>query len=324
MPLKTLTDLTAVIDGGTTRTRLRLWDGAHIAWEGSRQVGARDVAQHGRKILESALADMVAEARGQHAFDRMVAFGMITSNMGLHEIPHLEAPASYAALAGAIAAKSIPAIGVMHFIPGIKTVGPATGLAGLASFDIMRGEETEVAGMREFLALRGPVNFFHVGSHHKLVRTDDAAILGSVTALSGEILAALLENTILASSAAPLASVTEVDQDWWNAGLQTAGAHGFARAAFCVRLADQVLHATREQATAFLLGAVASLDVPILSGDLPLYLYGHLTVTRPLSIHLAAQGIDAHVVEPETSKPAAMHGAVHLLAARLAGAAGGA
>jgi 2-dehydro-3-deoxygalactonokinase len=313
MSAQTPTDAVAVIDGGTSRTRLRLWDGTGIAWEASRQIGVKDAGLLGKTVLESAVVELVAGARKYHAFDRIVAFGMITSNLGLCEIPHLKAPVSYSQLGRAIAVRNVPAVGAVHFIPGIKTEGTAAVLAEIASFDMMRGEETEVFGMRRDLTLEGPANFFHVGSHHKLICTNDDGILGSRTTLSGELLAATLKNTILSTSTAPLESLTEVDETWWNAGLQTTLVNGFARAAFCVRLADQILHATREEATAFFLGASAGLDLPMLSGSLPLFLYGHLTVTKPLCRYLEGKGIAARLVDPAVTKLAAVRGAAALL-----------
>lgn len=310
-------DLIALLDGGTTRTRLRLWDGRSIVWQASRAIGARDVAKNGRngngrEDLVSAVADLVAEARAAARFDILLASGMIGSNVGLSEVPQLVAPVAYAELASAIVPVQIPSIGTIHFIPGIRTVVGKVEIASISRTDVMRGEETEIVGLRRSLQLSGHANFFHAGSHHKFVRTDDKHILSSTTALSGEILNAVMNGTILASSVTPLAALKAVDMAYWMEGLQATQNNGFARAAFCVRLIDQLMHVSPEQATAYLLGTVAALDLQILDDTAPLFLYGHLTITEPLAQYLSQQGKTAYVVPKDLSESAAAAGAANL------------
>ena len=306
-------ELISIIDGGTTRTRLRIWDGKQILWAASRKIGARDVASHGRGVIEAAVNELLTDARRAYEFDAVIAFGMITSNVGLHEVPHLMAPATYASLQGAIAKLTFPLLGTIYFIPGVKSTATAPTLADIEILDVMRGEETEVFGMRKMLRIHGKADFFHVGSHHKLIQTDDSCILNSKTTLSGEILAALTGETILASSTASLESVAHVDQACWEEGFRIAQLQGFTRAAFCVRLVDQILRLSPAQATAFLIGAVASQDVMILTSDRPLYLYGHGNVCGPLSDYLRGCGRSVTVIESNVVTHAAMYGAASLV-----------
>lgn len=309
--------LISIIDGGTTRTRIRIWDGEKILWAASRKVGARDVASHGRKVIEIAVKDLLTEARRTYKFDEVIAFGMITSNVGLHEVPHIVAPATYKALQGAIVRWVSPVLGAIKFIPGVKSTVPTPTLDDMEIIDVMRGEETEVFGLRKMLHIRGKADFFHIGSHHKLIQTDDSCIQGSKTTLSGEILAALTEETILASSTASLESVGHVDLTCWKEGFRIAKLQGFTRAAFCVRLIDQIVQLSPAQATAFLMGAVASQDVMILSSNRPLYLYGHGNVTGPLADYLRGCGRAVTVVESTAVTQAAMYGAASLVHAIL-------
>jgi 2-dehydro-3-deoxygalactonokinase len=302
----------AIIDGGTTRTRLRLWTGARILWEANRKVGARDVASHGHGLIEEAVEELLAEARHVYQFDAVIAFGMITSNVGLYEVPHIVAPATYESLQGAIVKRNLPIIGPIYFIPGVKSTTSAPTLADIDVLDVMRGEETEVFGLRKVLQIHGQADFFHVGSHHKLIQTDDSCVLRSITTLSGEVLAALTGETILASSAASLESVEHVDLECWEKGFRTAQVQGFTRAAFCVRLVDQILDLAPARATAFLLGAVASQDMMVISSDRPLYLYGHENVCGPLATYLRRCGRPVTVIDSATVTQAAMHGAASL------------
>ncbi|WP_407541997.1 2-dehydro-3-deoxygalactonokinase (plasmid) [Deinococcus radiomollis] len=299
----------AVIDSGTTRTRLRIWQGHTVVWEEKRRVGAARTASEGPGPLTLALGELLDAARQQATLRAVIASGMITSNVGLFEVPHLSAPASYQALAAGIRRHALSGLGEMFFIPGVKTLpGAHENLYG----DVLRGEEVEVVGLRELLGLHGEVSFVHYGSHHKLVRTDDHGLLGSLTTLGGELLGALLGHTILVSGTAALSTLGPPDPEWWNRGWMAAEQSGFARAAFSGRLAGQLLGAAPEQVTAFLLGAVSQQDAILLAGTAPLVLYGHASFTEPVAGRLRRQGRDVSVVSPELSERAAALGAVRL------------
>ncbi|MGI8748609.1 MAG: 2-dehydro-3-deoxygalactonokinase [Deinococcus sp.] len=306
----------ALIDSGTTRSRVRLWR-AGVIWEESLPVGAAAVAREGREVLRAGLESLLARTREQAALkgvslDAVIASGMVSSNVGLHEVPHLPAPLSFAELAAGTVPQDIPGLGLVHFIPGLRT-SPDPGAADpLAGLDVLRGEEVEVCGLRELLDLRGPADFIHYGSHHKRVRTDEWGVLGSLTTLGGELLAATIGHTVLASSAVPPAELGPPDEDWWSRGWRAAENQGYARAAFCARLADVRLGASPGQVTSYLLGAVAQQDASLLAGDAPLVLYGHATFTGPVGAWLARQGRAVRVVDGPTGELAAPLGAVRL------------
>ena len=300
----------AVIDSGTTRTRLRIWWGGQVVWEAERQVGAARTASEGTAPLTLALSELLDSARGQATLQAVIASGMITSNVGLSEVPHLPAPAAYDALAAGICRCELPDLGEIFFVPGVKTLPSSTGADPYG--DVLRGEEVEVVGLRELLGLRGQASFVHYGSHHKLIRTDDQGVLGSLTTLGGELLGAVLGHTILASGTAALSILGEIDPDWWNRGWTAAEQSGFARAAFSGRLSGQLLGAAPDQVTAFLLGAVSQQDAVLLEGTIPLVLYGHASFTGPVADRLRQQGRDVQVVGPELSERAAALGTVRL------------
>ncbi|MFC4455455.1 2-dehydro-3-deoxygalactonokinase [Deinococcus sonorensis] len=307
----------AVIDSGTTRTRVRVWDGQGVTWQAERQIGARDTARQGTEGLAGALDELLTLARAQGPLRAVLASGMIGSNLGLVDIPHLPAPVRYQQLADGIHTRTFERLGQICFVPGVRTLpqGPSD-LAHLGEQDVMRGEEVEVYALRRLLQLSGPVNFVHYGSHHKVICTDDEGIQRSVTTLGGELLAATLQHTILSGSAAPPDTLGPLDPDIWQAGLLQAQQAGFARAAFCVRLAEQRLGLTPEQATTYLLGAVASLDLPLLPQGAPLVLYGHATFTAPVARYLTGQGRPVLAADPAQSALAAVQGAVQLFERR--------
>src|SRR5690606_2221046 len=117
--------------------------------------------------------------------------GMITSNMGLFELPHLAAPAGPEDTARGMVQRSFPEVSAvpLTFVPGVKTLPMSDGLAGLATGDVLRCEEAEIVGLREALALDGAALFLHIGSHHKAIEVDAAgSIVSSRTSITGELL----------------------------------------------------------------------------------------------------------------------------------------
>lgn len=308
----------AVVDSGTTTTRLRLWDGTDVRWSGSVAAGARDTAISGAPTaIRAAIADLLAQATEAWGArpDAVICSGMITSNLGLHEVPHLLAPAGPAELAAGIVRVNFPDLGTVAFVPGIKTLPGTLALEALDGGDLLRGEEAEVTGLRARLGLAEAATFLHFGSHHKAVDVDaEGRITGSRTAVTGELLAAVGAHTILKSSVVPLDQL-ELDLGAALAGADAARAHGLGRALFLVRVGEQLGGQSRATMTSYLIGALAALDLPLLpaAGATPIVLYGHGAFPEVLAALLPRLGhTTVHRVDGETSDRAAVEGAVAL------------
>jgi 2-dehydro-3-deoxygalactonokinase len=307
----------AVVDSGTTTTRLRLWRDGAVRWSGSVAAGARDTAITGEpRAIRDAVRDLLErvarEAGGRP--DAVICSGMITSNLGLHEVPHLAAPAGPHELAAGIVHVTFPELGELAFIPGIKTLSATLTLDTLAGGDVLRGEEAEITGLRSRLRLDGPATFLHFGSHHKAIDVDAGGrITASRTAVTGELLAAVGEHTILKSSVVPLPDLA-LDHDAVLAGAAATHEHGLGRALFLVRVGEQLGGMGRERMTSYLVGALAALDLPLLiDGGRPIVLYGHGAFPEALAALLAHQGRErVTVVDGEASDLAAAEGAVAL------------
>ena len=105
------------VDGGTTNTRCILWDEnrRRIAQE-NRPVGVRNTAIDGnnRKLKQAVkeCLDALVEKNGLGYGDihRIIASGMITSDVGIVVVPHLTAPAGLEELAAATVAIELPEI----------------------------------------------------------------------------------------------------------------------------------------------------------------------------------------------------------------------
>lgn len=314
-----------VVDAGTSRTRVRLWQDGRVRDELDEPVGARDVALVGGPgPIADALRRLIATMRARHDGDvrAVVCSGMITSNVGLVEVPHATAPIALDALAQRIVRHDVADVTDLptYFVPGVKTLGAAGGWDDLPAFDVMRGEEVEIAGLLPDLGLEPPLAFFHCGSHHKLIEIGGGATVErSATAITGELLAAIRERTILASSLVALEGFVP-DPAAVAAGIRHGRAFGLGRAAFLVRVGQTIAGFDSAAVTAFLLGALAALDLQLIERELAptttLVIYGGGLFPAILRASLVADGgREVRVVGPEASHHAAVVGTVRLLEA---------
>lgn len=119
---------------------------------------------------------------------RLLLSGMIGSRQGWREAPYVACPAGPDDLAQALT--PVAAGTAQGFIvPGL-IAQDAEGVP-----EIMRGEETQIAGV---LSAIGPAGIACLpGSHSKWARIEDGRIAGFTTAMTGETFAALRHHTIL-------------------------------------------------------------------------------------------------------------------------------
>ncbi len=251
------------VDSGTTSTRVWVVEHGDVKASSSSRSGARDVVRTrdrsellGR-IRELADAALAAAGSTWEAVDAIVAFGMITSELGLEEVPHLEAPVDRRMLAAALVERrygdALPA--PVHLVPGVRSGGEELELV-----DFMRGEETEVAGLLALGEPDPPFLYISTGSHTKFLSVDrEGRIDWSLTTLSGELLLALQRETILAdlidldATPADLAAVEE--------GARYVERAGLSRALFGARLLNRVRRVGAASCSDFLHGAVAGADL---------------------------------------------------------------
>lgn len=116
--------------------------------------------------------------------------GMITSRNGWVETPYLDLPAGPAELAAQLTRYPLSGGPDLHFITG------ATALDATGAPDVMRGEETEIAGLLGQGVDAGLVVM--PGTHAKWVRIAAGRITGFETFMTGEVFAAMKSATILA------------------------------------------------------------------------------------------------------------------------------
>lgn len=242
------------IDGGTTNTRLSVFDGTTLLHEEKLAVGAR-AAGEDRAAFFSALHEKLALLEKACHPEKILASGMITSERGLCEVPHVLAPAGKKELKAGSKTVLIPELSGLPFtlLPGVKKNAP------FPETDTVRGEETELFGIFEQMNVSGAVAVLLPGSHGKLILTDEQTRITDVTTfLTGELLAATADHTVLSSSV----DLAETDfNDRLFDGCAYALQEGILQALFKVRVLEKFCGGTKKDAYSFLLGAILSGEV---------------------------------------------------------------
>jgi 2-dehydro-3-deoxygalactonokinase len=174
--------LMAIVDMGTSNSRLFITDVAgNIRISVQDEFGVKDQAITGsREVLLNGLRKILNKAvREAHiSRDQIECFlcsGMITSEIGLAEIPHCTAPVCAQDFARETHEQSFMEILPVpfFFIPGVKNRVDKSCATKLDDMDFMRGEETQVFGAIDLFEIKAPVTFVFLSSHTKLVDVDE-------------------------------------------------------------------------------------------------------------------------------------------------------
>lgn len=291
-----------ILDGGTTNTRLSLWEGDRCLGSTSRRVGSCSPERAPLfAAVREALHELLEKTGSRESeISHILASGMITSEFGLFELPHLLAPAGVSELARGVAVRSLPEITSIPFwfIPGVKSEG-----------DRMRGEETECMGILAATGETRRVLLFLPGTHDKLVLCEDGKILDCLTVLSGEMLAALSQHTVLREAVPSLPE--KADPAWLARGAAFAEGKGLGAALFRVRVLSREGNPP-EALGSFFVGAVLQEDVHAAHafGKIPAWVGGKEPLRSELTALLRRAGIDASPLSDEIASQAVPRGAL--------------
>lgn len=248
------------VDGGTTNTRVTLVKNGDALKTVRISLGARASINDPHALptaLRNAIAALLQEfCLTESDVTRILASGMITSEFGLCSLPHVQAPAGIRELQDSMHEITLTEISAIPFvfIRGIKSVGDT-----VAETDIMRGEETELMGL---LPSAPTQNTLYVlpGSHSKLIETDECGrIFRFSTMLTGEMIAALSEGTIL-KDAIDL-SCKDQDHTYLLDGCRYAMERGINEALFKVRILKNLFSRSPKEIYSFFLGAVLASEI---------------------------------------------------------------
>lgn len=312
------------VDAGTTNTRVWLMRGAEILARANTMVGVRDSARDGStEKLCTALRELIVEVKKQtdEIPSCVIAAGMITSALGLADVPHLAAPAGIAELAAATKTYQFPAVTELPvlLVPGIRSGAATCDFNSVSDVDIMRGEETLCAGLVKLGLATLPCTVLNLGSHWKAIQIDkNGRVTASLTTITGELIHTTQTTTVLAS-AVPHERPVSIDQTWAQAGMREQQKSGLARALFCVRLLEQKGNCTPEQRLAFLLGAFIAADFDglknhgILATEKSVLITGGGALAESWGNFLAQESITARIISSAEVESALLTGLRNIL-----------
>ena len=299
------------IDTGTTNTRIHLVQGGSITRKLHFPVGARNgitdktlLPQTLRKGIEQLLQET---GLAEKDICRVLASGMITSEFGLVNLPHVVAPAGVKVLHANMFETVLPEI---TRIPFVFIRGVKTDCHDLAHADMMRGEETEIMG----LGCDGAGIYILPGSHSKLIRTDaEGAITDFQTMLTGEMIAAISGNTIL-NGVVQLGD-WPIDPAYLEQGYTYAEERGINEALFKVRILKNIFGKSEGQIYNFFMGVILCDEIRSILAATPekITIAGKKAIKESMAILLRSRtAAPVEVVAEERADTASVFGAIRI------------
>ena len=285
-------------DWGTSRLRLSLCRGDTVleTLQGP-GIGAL------REPAGETLRPLLARWRQLHGPLPLLLCGMAGSRNGWREAPYLPCPADLRALGAA----------ALRFEADAAPVVIAPGLAcrsRLGSPDVMRGEETQIAGA---IALHpGLATGEHLlclpGTHTKWSCLQDGRVHDFLTALTGELFALLRDGSTLLRAApggAQAHGPAGDSTDGFARGIEAAAADGSSllHGLFAVRSRQLIDGRPREWALSYLSGLLIGADVhaalPLFAAPKEVVLIGDGALNERYAYALHREGIAASCLDGE-------------------------
>jgi 2-dehydro-3-deoxygalactonokinase len=251
------------VDWGTSR--LRAWA---MGPDGPLAQAASDKGMNGLapEEFEPALLELIAPWLTPGRRMPVLACGMVGAKQGWIEAPYQPVPCPPADPGGAVTAPTRDARIDMRILPGLSQNGPA---------DVMRGEETQIAGLlAQHPGFAGQVCL--PGTHTKWVTVSEGRVTGFRTVMTGELFALLAGQSVLRHTLGG----TGWDADAFHAALDEALAHPAALTAalFSVRAQALLAGLTPAQGRARLSGLLIGAELAGIAADTPEAAGGALAV----------------------------------------------
>lgn len=280
------------IDWGSTNLRAKLVVDSRVAETRESADGIRScLGRDFDGILESLCGDWKAT----HPALRVCMSGMIGSREGWLEAPYVFAPAGVRDLVNKVVTVKSRTFGSIYLVPGVRRNDPDN-----ATTDVMRGEETQVAGLLTDLPHDGATVCLP-GTHSKWVHCRDGRIESFRTFPTGEAFALLTRDSLIAGNA--------------DGGSPDPASPAFARGLELSGKDGGLLHHLFLGRTEMLADRVAPADLPaLISGlligheireavkvcpDPPVYLIGDSAAARATARALEWLGIESAVVRDD-------------------------
>jgi 2-dehydro-3-deoxygalactonokinase len=298
----------AAVDWGTSRLRIWLLDTAgRVLTERRSDEGMLAARPEGfSRILEAHL-----DAMGAPADLAAIICGMAGSRQGWIEAPYVAVPASMEGIFAGTA--PIPdSRRDIRILPGVAQRDPA-------SPDVMRGEETQLAGIASLLGSDTHAVCMP-GTHSKWVEIAGGAIAGFSTYMTGELFAVLAGHSILSHSlGAESHSVFATDpvfRHWCQDSLSEPGE--VSARLFRIRAAGLLTDMQPEQAAAALSGLLIGAEIAsaarrFVKPEAPVVLVASGALRPLYEAALGWAGIETHPVEADEAVRAGLFAAARHL-----------
>ena len=240
------------VDSGTTNTRVSLVCGGKVTDCEKFNMGARACADD-RELFEKTLSVAIKDVLLRNSLcegdvEKILASGMITSEMGLCPLEHIKIPAGIKELKNSMKEVLFENISTVPFVfvRGVKKEGET-----FEEFDVMRGEESELMGSERG---EGECVYMLMGSHSKIIKTDaEGKIIDFCTMLTGEMGESVAKGTILKNS---LILGEELDKEALKKGYEFCKENGMSQAFFKVRVLKNFMNKSDKEVYSFYMGAL--------------------------------------------------------------------
>ncbi|MBQ7901787.1 MAG: 2-dehydro-3-deoxygalactonokinase [Clostridia bacterium] len=301
------------IDGGTTNTRISLVMDGTIADTIKLHIGAKcntDGNHEYKKQIKNGISKLLADNKtDENSIDCILCSGMITSEYGLCRVPHTDVPCGIRELHNTMYKTNIEDISPLPFvfIRGVKA-----DCSTPQSADMMRGEETELAGIAE--DAESECLYVLPGSHSKLIYTDSQGrICNFHTEFTGELIEAVAKNTILKDII--VLDDSGFDTECLQSGYEFCSSKGINAAFFKVRTLKTLFGYSPLQCTSFFIGAALCSEINnIIKSDADKVVIGGKNELKLPMEYLIKNNSDKEVVciDEKTSANAAAYGAIKI------------
>lgn len=272
-----------LVDWGSTHLRARLVvDGAILASARSED-GIRNLAG---RVCGEVLAALCGSWADAYPGLRVLASGMVGAREGWVEAPYLSLPCGIDELAEGLVTVPDATFGEVLVVPGLRRDGSGGGT------DVMRGEETQAAGLLGRLPADGAVLCLP-GTHSKWVRCRGGRIEDFRTWITGEAYERLTRDSLLSGDGSPADPAGPA----FALGFAAAGeAGGLLHQLFLGRtgmLAGRIAPGEVRSFVSGLLLAHELREAGEWAGGLPLFLVGDAPAAEATAAAMRLAGLDA-------------------------------
>ncbi len=276
-------------DWGTTN--LRIWalspSGATIVHRAS----GKGMSRLARDAFEPALLELIDDVLEDGTTTPVIVCGMAGSRQGWAEAPYMTVPCGPPGLGDATRVTARDPRLAVYILPGIKQLHPA---------DVMRGEETQIAGfLAQEPAFEGVLCL--PGTHTKWVSLSGTKITSFRTVMTGELFALLSRESVLRHGLA----ADEMDPAAFSQGVRDAvdRPEHFTAALFGIRAAGLIAGLGPEAARGRLSGLLVGAELAAVRQDiasLPVAILGSDGIARTYQTALECLGIAPRLLDAET------------------------